>query len=111
MNADWLASPPVALVLFLGLTGSIYWLSGRWSARSPESTGKHLPYACGEDIIQGEVKLSYRSFFRLALMFVIVHMGILLLAMLPYTLEMRYLATAYLVGIAICVDVLVRGER
>ena len=111
MPADWLASPPVALMVYVTLIGGLYWLSGRWAARSEDSPGKHQPYACGEDILPGEVKLSYRGFFRLALMFVVVHMATLLLATLPNTEDMRFLATAYLLGIAICVDVLVREER
>lgn len=123
MDADWLASPPVALALFLALAGGLYWLSGRWAARSEDSPGKHQPYACGEDLrsarpaLPGVVsdqdgpQLSYHGFFRLALMFVVVHMATLLLAILPNTQDMRFLATAYLIGIAICVDVLVREER
>jgi len=111
MPADWLASPPIALVIFVALTGGLYWLSGRWAARSEDSPGKHKPYACGEDIVPGEVRLSYHGFFRLALMFAVVHMATLLLATLPKTVDVRFVATAYLIGIAICVDVLVREER
>ena len=86
-------------------------MSGRSAARGEESPGKHLPYACGEDMLPGEVKLSYQGFFRLALMFAVVHMATLLLATLPKTPDERFLGTAYLLGIAICVHVLVREER
>lgn len=111
MDSDWIAGLPVALVVFGALTGALYRLSGRWAARGKDSPGKHLPYACGEDLLPQEVRLSYHGFFRLGLMFVVVHMATLVLATLPRALDARLLATVYLAGVSICVDVLVRGER
>ena len=110
MFADWMLSPPVALLFFILLTGSLYWLSGRWAARSEDSHGKRQPYACGEDLLPGEVQLSYQAFFRLALTFVVAHMVVLVLATLPNTFDMRLLATVYLGAVVLCVDILARGE-
>jgi NADH:ubiquinone oxidoreductase subunit 3 (subunit A) len=110
MNADWLVTPPVALALFLGVTLGLYGLAGRWAARGQDSAGKHLPYACGEDLSPERVKLSYHGFFRLALMFIIVHLATLVLAMLPGVQGARLPATLYRIGVWVCVDVLVRGE-
>jgi len=111
MTANWLYSPPVVLMLFSALVGGFYWLSRRWAARGEDSKGKHMPYACGEDLLPGEVRLSYHSFFRLALMFVVVHMATLVVATLPGAPQARWLASAYLLGIAICVDALARGRE
>jgi len=108
--ADWIASPPVAFALFMGVAAALHWLGGRWAPRGENSPGKHLPYACGEDLIPAETQLSYQRFFRLALTFVLVHMATLVAAMLPRELDARLLVTIYLVGVAICVDVLVKGE-
>lgn len=110
MTQSWIASPPVTLVLFVLLIGGLYWLSGRWAARSVERPGKHAPYACGEDLLPGEVKLSYQRFFRLALMFVMVHMATLVLATLPSGKDMRLLAMLYMGGVAIALNVLVRKD-
>lgn len=106
-----LDNPLMAWVLFLGLAAAIYWLGGRLQAKGPEAEGKRLPYACGEDISSGEARLSYERFFRLALMFVVVHIATLLIALLPTGAGTREMATVYLLGIAVCVDILVRGER
>jgi NADH:ubiquinone oxidoreductase subunit 3 (subunit A) len=107
---DWLASPPVALAFFLGVTYGLYRLAGRYATGGKETPGKRLPYACGEDIVPGETKLSYEGFFRLALMFVVTYVGTLVLATMPRAEGLRELATLYLLGVAICVDVLARKE-
>lgn len=108
--ADWVSSPPIAFALFLGVAAMLHWLGGRWAARGEDTPGKRLPYACGEDLSPVETKLSYQRFFRLALMFVVIHMATLVAAMLPRQLDARLLVTVYLVGVAVCVDVLVKGE-
>lgn len=111
MWSGWLSSPPVAFALFFGLVGGLYRLAGRLAARGSESEGKRQPYACGEDLTAGGTRLSYRRFFRLALMFVVVHMGTLVVATLGGRLDTRVLGTAYLLGIVLCMDVLVAEDR
>jgi NADH:ubiquinone oxidoreductase subunit 3 (subunit A) len=106
MSFDWLATPPVALLLFIALGGALHWWAGRRAARGQDSPGKHLPYACGEDLVPDEAEQSYQSFFRLGLVFVIVHIVTLVIATLSREIEIRALATAFLIGVAICVDVL-----
>lgn len=107
----WFSSPPVAFVVLSALVAALYWLCGRLAATGEDSPGKRLPYACGEDLLPGGERLSYRRFYRLALMFVTVHMGTLVIATLAGMREMRWLATGYLVGIVICVDALVVGDH
>ena len=104
---DIWTNPVVGLALFGLVAWGLYRLGGRWAPRGQESEGKHLPYACGEDLLPGEKQLSYERFFRLALMFVAVHVAALVVALLPSALGGRLLATAYLVGAAICMHILV----
>ena len=111
MTMDWLTSLPMALVLFLGLASLLFWVAGRWAPRGVDTPGKRQPYACGEDLSPARTRLSYQGFFRLALMFVIVHISALVLAMLPRAGNTRLLATAYLLGTAVCVDLLVAVRR
>ena len=109
MNADWLASPLLVFLLALGLAAWLHWLGGRWSPRGEESPGKRMPYACGEDLGPTEARLSYQRFFRLALLFVIVHMATLVVVVLPHDVDGRVLATIFLLGVAVCVDALTAG--
>lgn len=111
MTASLLSNPLIGWLAFIGLGAALYWIGGRLQARGPEVEGKHLPYACGEDISSEEARLSYPRFFRLALMFVVVHIATLQIALLPSGAGAREMATVYLLGVAVCVDVLVRGER
>ncbi len=106
MSAAWLTSLPVVLVLFSGLGWALHARAGKWAARGEDSPGKHLPYACGEDLVPNQTEMSYQRFFRLALMFVIVHIVTLVIATLSREIEIRALATAFVLGVAICIDVL-----
>lgn len=107
MPMAWIVSPPVASLLFMAVVGGLYWLAGRHAARSKDTPGKRLPYACGEDLlVPGSVKLSYQGYFRLALVFVVIHVATLVLATLPRSPSVRWLATAYLLGVTLCIDVL-----
>lgn len=106
-----LLSSPVALCCFLTLAYVLYRLGGALAARGEEHPGKHLPYACGEDLVPPKVQLTYHVFFRLALMFGILHMATLVISTLPPGAASRRLATAYLVGVGISVFVLTGRER
>jgi NADH:ubiquinone oxidoreductase subunit 3 (subunit A) len=103
-----LLNPVTAALIFAGFGAGLYWLGGHHAARGDDAPGKHLPYACGEDLPSSERRVSYQRFFRLALMFVVVHMATLVVAMLPLTLDARLLGTVYLVGVAICIDALIK---
>jgi NADH:ubiquinone oxidoreductase subunit 3 (subunit A) len=108
--ADWLLAPPVAMLLFLGLGSLAYRFGGRLAPRGHESPGKRQPYACGEDLGPERARLSYQRFFRLALLFVVVHMATLVVATLPNDLSTRMLALVYLGGVGVCLLVLISGE-
>jgi NADH:ubiquinone oxidoreductase subunit 3 (subunit A) len=111
MTPSWLLGLPTALALFMGLAALFYRVLGRWAPKGEETPGKRQPYACGEDLSPAGRRLSYRGFYRLALVFVIVHISALVLAMLPRVGDMRLLATAYLLGAAVCVDILLAARR
>ena len=107
---DVFLSPPFALVVFMALAYGLYRLGGKIAARGKDDPGKHQPYACGEDLGLSQVKLTYHAFFKLALMFGILHLASLVIATLPAGGTSRRLATLYLVGIGISVLVLTDGE-
>ena len=102
-------SPPIALCFFLVLAYGIYRAGGALSARGEEQPGKHQPYACGEDLLPPAAQLSYRAFFRLALVFAVLHLATLVVSTLPPGGGSGRLALAYLVGIGLSVFVLTDG--
>lgn len=103
-------SPPVALCVFLALAYGLYRLGGLLAAPGEEHPGKHQPYACGEDLLPPRAQLAYHAFFRLALMFAILHLATLVVSTLPPGGASHRIAVTYLVGIAISVFVLTKGE-
>ena len=105
-----LLSPPVALCVFLALACGLYRLGGALAAPGEEHPGKHQPYACGEDLLPPQAQLAYHAFFRLALMFAILHLATLVVSTLPPGGASHRIAVAYLVGIGISVFVLTKGE-
>jgi hypothetical protein len=105
-----LLSPPFALGAFLALAYGLYRLGGKLAAQGKPDPGKHQPYACGEDIGLAQVQLAYHAFFKLALMFGILHLASLVIATLPAAGTSRRLAVIYLLGIGVSVLVLTEGE-
>ncbi len=105
-----LLSPPIVLGFFLLISYMLYWLGGRISARSEESLGKHEPYACGESLTPSKAQLSYHAFFRLALMFGILHVTVLVLSTVPMETISHRIALIYIAAVGISVFVLTGGE-
>lgn len=106
-----LLSPPAVLLVYMGLGYGLYRLGRAFAAQGEDHPGKEEPYACGEDLRPAPIKLSYHSFFRLALMFSVLHLATLTVSTLPGRGLFRAAGLLYLVGIAISVVVLIReGE-
>jgi NADH:ubiquinone oxidoreductase subunit 3 (subunit A) len=109
MREFWL-SPLFAFAVFMALAYGLYRLGDKLGARGEDTPGKHQPYACGEDLSVSKSTLTYHAFFKLALMFGILHLASLVIATLPASGTSRRLATLYLVGIGISVLALTEGE-
>lgn len=105
-----LLSPPVTLCVFLATAYGLYLLGGALMAQGQEHPGKHQPYACGEDLLP-RTQLAYHGFFRLALMFGVLHMAALVISTLSSEPASRRMAMAYLVGVGVSVLVLTQRER
>jgi NADH:ubiquinone oxidoreductase subunit 3 (subunit A) len=106
----FLSSPPVALFVFGSLAYGLYRLGCKIGARGRDHPGKGQPYACGEDIPAPATQQAYHAFFRLALMFAILHLAALVVSTLPVHAAAHRLATFYLIGIGVSVLVLTKGE-
>ncbi len=110
MNNFW-SSPPVALIVFLALAYGLYRLGGALAAKGTPSSNKSLPYTGGEDPLPAPSVLTYHAFFRLALLFGILHVAALVLSTLPRYVLSHRLALVYLVGVGISVLVLTGEEE
>lgn len=106
-----LLSPPFVMLVYLGTGYGLYSLGRAWAAHGEDHPGKREPYACGEDLRPAPIKLAYHSFFRLALMFSVLHLATLTVSTLPGRGMFPVVGLAYLIGIAVSVLVLVEeGE-
>ena len=106
-----LLSPPVVMLAYLAMGFGIYLLARAWAARGEDYPGKHQPYACGEDLRPAPIKLAYHSFFRLALMFSVLHLAALTVSTLPGRGLFQPMGLVYLAGIGVSVLVLVGEEE
>lgn len=107
-----LLSLPSAFIFFLLLTYGIYRIGGQIAAPGEDHEDKHLAYTGGEMVPPPTTShLSYHAFFRLALLFAILHVATLVLSTLPGGIGSRRMASVYAVGIAISVLVLAKEEE
>jgi NADH:ubiquinone oxidoreductase subunit 3 (subunit A) len=108
---DILLSPPFVMLVYVGVGYGLYRLGQAWAAQGEDHPGKEEPYACGEDLRPAPIKLAYHSFFRLALMFSVLHLATLTVSTLPGQGVFQSVGLIYLIGIAVSVLVLIEeGE-
>jgi len=103
---EFLISPPVAFVLFLGAAGLVYLLGKRMAPKLDRTGGKLTSYACGEDIPGAKVQFGYRVFFFIALFFTIMHVAALMIATVPAG-KIVWFAVLYLAVIFLAIMALV----
>jgi NADH:ubiquinone oxidoreductase subunit 3 (subunit A) len=103
---DILLSPPVAFIIFLGLTFLIYALGRGLAPKLKNVGGKLKTYACGEDIPGVKIQWGYRLFFFIALFFTIMHVAALVMATVPAG-KILFFSLIYLVMIFLSVVALV----
>jgi len=108
---ELLLSPPVAFILFGLILGLVIWFLQRHAAQGPDHPDKHLPYSGGQRLPPVEVRLSYERFFRLALLFGIAHVAVLVLSTLPQTGGTIWLGLFYLFGLSVSAFALGRIKK
>jgi len=111
MNLIALISPPIAFLIFFVVLTALFIFLQRHAPKGLDHPEKHLPYSGGQKIPPLEVRMSYEAFFRLGLLFGIVHVAVLVLATLPLGDSSRWIGLLYLAGISISVLVLAQTKR
>ena len=102
-----LFSSPIFFLFFLLLGIFGYVLINRHAAKGKDQPKKYLPYTGGQDFPTKDVQLSYQAFFRLGLLFAVLHVAVLVLSLLPFGKNFTLIGMIYLTGIAISAYVLV----
>jgi hypothetical protein len=103
---EFLLSPPVAFLFFLGGAFLLYAL-GRKMAPKPRNVGGKLEtYACGENMPGFKIQFGYRLFFFIALFFTIMHVAALVIATVPSG-KIVFFAIVYLAMIFLSIMALV----
>jgi NADH:ubiquinone oxidoreductase subunit 3 (subunit A) len=110
MNDVWL-SPPVAGALFLLVAYALYRLGGVLGAKGDVHPSKHLAYTGGELPVPLPQSLAYHAFFRLALLFGILHVATLVISTLPPDMASYRVAMVYLGAAGVSVLVLTGKEE
>lgn len=104
-------SPPVAATILFALVYGVYRIGGLIGARGERTPDKHQPYTGGERPVPVPPGLGYHAFFRLALLFAVLHVAALVISTLPQSARSHRLALVYLVGIGISVLALTGREE
>lgn len=103
--ATLLLSPPIALLINIGLVSLLYGL-GRLLAGPSELTElKRSTYSSGEAPPTRAIAPGYRPFFAIALFFAILHLGVLVLGSGGLTV----IGGIYLAGLALALVALILG--
>jgi NADH:ubiquinone oxidoreductase subunit 3 (subunit A) len=105
-----LLSIPAAFLFFVVLFTLLYLILIRFSAEGKDHPEKYLPYSGGQDFPPREVRLSYQAFFRIGLLFGILHVSALMISTLPLKSSTMGMGILYLAGISISAFVLARTD-
>jgi len=80
---EFLLSPPVAFLIFLGFAFLLFALGKRMAPKPRKVGGKLETYACGEHLPGFKIQFGYRLFFFIALFFTMMHVAALVIATVP----------------------------
>jgi NADH:ubiquinone oxidoreductase subunit 3 (subunit A) len=102
---DILLSPPLALLINIGLIGILYGLGRFMAGPSQVTPAKTSTYSSGEEPPTQAVAPGYRPYFVVALFFAVLHLGVLVLG----SGGMTVISGIYLVGLALALMALILG--
>lgn len=102
---DILLSPPLALLINIGLIGILYGLGRFMAGPSQVTLAKTSTYSSGEEPPTQVVAPGYRPYFVVALFFAVLHLGVLVLG----SGGMTVISGIYLVGLALALMALILG--
>ena len=105
-----LMTPLTAFLLFIVLGTVFFALVRTVAAHGKPHPDKREPYACGEDIEPNNILLSYHAFFRVALLFSILHIVALVITTIPEEFSNRSVTFIYLGAAIVTMVILLERE-
>lgn len=108
---NFFLNPVIVFFFFLLLTGGGYVVILRFTDKGKSHPKKYLPYTGGQDFPTPDIQLSYQAFFRIGLLFGILHVSALVLSLLPLDWSSHQIGLVYLFGISISAYVLASPSK
>lgn len=107
---NFLLNPVFVFLFFLLLMTGAYVFILRFTDKGQPHPSKHQPYTGGQDFPTPDVQLSYQAFFRIGLLFGILHVAALVLSLLPLGWAKHQIGLLYLVCVMISAYVLANPD-
>jgi NADH:ubiquinone oxidoreductase subunit 3 (subunit A) len=101
MMNQFFYTPPIVFALFLGLFTLMYLGVSKYSAKGTDHPEKYLPYSSGQSLPAGEYIFSYKTFFRIGLLFVVLHVSALIISTFSSNRASLLFGVVYLIGMFI----------
>lgn len=109
-NYSLWVSPPILFAIFISLGGLLLGV-GKWiSAKGTENPAKFIHYSCGEDLDPPQLELNYHVFFRLALLFGILHIVALAISTIPVKADIKIFPVIYVFGAVVSILILLEPD-
>ena len=99
-------SPPVLFLFYFLISVLVYGLISRVSAKVMDHPEKYLPYSSGQNLAPGDDLMTYQAFFRIGLLFVVLHVAVLVISTLPFEEVSNRMGFFYLFGVLVSAFVL-----
>lgn len=110
-NNIWF-TPPVLFIIFVLFGGLITVVSKHFAAKGENNPAKFIHYACGEDLDAPHFELNYHAFFRLSLLFGILHIVALVISTTVSTnTNSKIFSVMYVIGAAVCMFILLESDE
>jgi len=103
-------SPPILFAIFIFLGALMLGVGKLISAKGTENPAKYIHYSCGEDLETPHLELNYHAFFRLALLFGILHIVALVISTIPAKSDTRILSVTYVFGAVVSILILLERD-
>lgn len=100
-----LLAPPIAFLIYVGLVSLLALFGKRIAPNNPDSPLKRSTYGSGEAAPEYLSAPGYKPFFRVALFFAVVHLGVLVLG----SGSLTPIEGVYLAGLAAALVALILG--
>ena len=100
-----LFAPPIAFLIYLLLVGIMSGIGRVMTGPAHPNKTKSSTYASGEESLAGAPAPGYRPFFKVALFFAILHLGVIVVASSGPSMGTVF----YLVGLMVALVALILG--